>query len=90
MGASPSNPGRTIYVDRGMTYHPSFAHGRWSKTSRSRNRMTTRLRQSGSSSVPARWISSARTGIGTMLGYECILWFTINHDIVNEEIHHGV
>jgi glucoamylase len=39
---------------------------------------------SGSPGIPARWTSSAKTGIGTALSCESPLWFTISHGIVNE------
>lgn len=34
--------------------------------------------------IPARWTSSAKTGIGTALSPESTLWFTLSHGIVNE------
>jgi glucoamylase len=34
--------------------------------------------------IPARWTSSAKTGIGTALSRESNLWFTLSHGIVNE------
>ena len=33
---------------------------------------------------PARWTSSAKSGIGTALSHESNLWFTLSHGIVNE------
>jgi glucoamylase len=47
--------------------------------------MTTRVHHaSGWPGTPARWTSSAKTGLGTALSYESTLWFTISHGIVNE------
>lgn len=34
--------------------------------------------------IPARWTSSAKTGIGTALSSGSNLWFTLSHGIVNE------
>jgi glucoamylase len=34
--------------------------------------------------IPARWTSSAKTGIGTALTHESRVWFTLSHGIVNE------
>ena len=33
---------------------------------------------------PARWTSSAKSGVGTSAGYESRVWFTISHGILNE------
>lgn len=34
--------------------------------------------------VPARWTSSAKTGVGTALSDESNVWFTLSHGILNE------
>ena len=34
--------------------------------------------------IPARWTSSAKSGVGTSLSGESHLWFTISHGVVNE------
>jgi glucoamylase len=34
--------------------------------------------------IPARWTSSAKTGVGTSLAYSSRVWFTLSHGIVNE------
>jgi glucoamylase len=34
--------------------------------------------------IPARWTSSAKTGLGTAIGRESRVWFTLSHGIVNE------
>ena len=34
--------------------------------------------------IPARWTSSAKSGVGTSLGGDSPLWFTISHGVVNE------
>lgn len=34
--------------------------------------------------IPARWTSSAKTGVGTALGGGSRLWFSLSHGIVNE------
>ena len=34
--------------------------------------------------VPARWTSSAKSGVGTSLGHASRLWFTLSHGILNE------
>lgn len=34
--------------------------------------------------IPARWTSSAKTGLGTALGRESRVWFTLSHGILNE------
>ena len=34
--------------------------------------------------IPARWTSSAKSGIGTALGSESRVWFTLSHGIFNE------
>jgi glucoamylase len=39
---------------------------------------------SGWPGIPARWTSSAKSGVGTSLGHESRLWFTLSHGIVNE------
>ncbi|HEX6617771.1 MAG TPA: glucan 1,4-alpha-glucosidase [Gemmatimonadales bacterium] len=34
--------------------------------------------------IPPRWTSSAKTGLGTALGSDSRVWFTLSHGIVNE------
>ncbi|HLI10420.1 MAG TPA: glucan 1,4-alpha-glucosidase [Alphaproteobacteria bacterium] len=34
--------------------------------------------------IPARWTSSAKSGVGTALGGESRVWFTLSHGILNE------
>jgi glucoamylase len=34
--------------------------------------------------IPARWTSSAKTGLGTSIGRESRVWFTLSHGILNE------
>ena len=34
--------------------------------------------------IPARWTSSAKTGVGTSLAGTSDLWFTISHGVINE------
>jgi len=34
--------------------------------------------------IPARWTSSAKSGVGTALGFRSRVWFTLSHGIVNE------
>ena len=34
--------------------------------------------------IPARWTSSAKTGVGTALNQHSKVWFTLSHGIVNE------
>lgn len=38
----------------------------------------------GAPGIPARWTSSAKTGIGTALNPGSRVWFTISHGIINE------
>lgn len=38
----------------------------------------------GSPGIPARWTSSAKSGVGTALSPESPVWFTISHGILNE------
>ncbi len=38
----------------------------------------------GGPGIPARWTSSAKTGVGTALGNESHVWFTLSHGILNE------
>ncbi len=38
----------------------------------------------GAPGIPARWTSSAKTGIGTAIGDESRVWFTLSHGILNE------
>ncbi|NNM85015.1 MAG: glucan 1,4-alpha-glucosidase [Phycisphaerales bacterium] len=41
----------------------------------------------GGPGVPARWTSSAKTGVGTALGHNSHVWFTLSHGILNEVFH---
>ncbi len=34
--------------------------------------------------APARWTSSAKTGVGTAISRESHVWFTLGHGILNE------
>ncbi len=34
--------------------------------------------------IPARWTSSAKTGLGTAIGRDSRVWFTVGHGILNE------
>ena len=34
--------------------------------------------------IPARWTSSAKSGVGTALGTQSRIWFTLSHGILNE------
>src|SRR5579864_7936437 len=34
--------------------------------------------------IPARWTSSAKSGVGTALPRESRVWFTLSHGILNE------
>jgi hypothetical protein len=34
--------------------------------------------------IPARWTSSAKSGVGTALGTGSRVWFTLSHGILNE------
>ncbi|TIO28558.1 MAG: glucan 1,4-alpha-glucosidase [Mesorhizobium sp.] len=38
----------------------------------------------GAPGIPARWTSSAKSGVGTGLSANSLLWFTISHGILNE------
>jgi glucoamylase len=38
----------------------------------------------GSPGIPARWTSSAKSGVGTALSESSRVWFTISHGILNE------
>ncbi|AZO27031.1 glucan 1,4-alpha-glucosidase [Mesorhizobium sp. M1B.F.Ca.ET.045.04.1.1] len=38
----------------------------------------------GAPGIPARWTSSAKSGVGTALSAKSPLWFTISHGILNE------
>jgi glucoamylase len=38
----------------------------------------------GAPGIPARWTSSAKSGVGTALSPACRIWFTISHGILNE------
>ena len=47
--------------------------------------MNTLIRKApGGPGIPARWTSSAKTGIGTALGGESRVWFTLSHGVFNE------
>ena len=37
--------------------------------------------------MPARWTSSAKSGIGTAVSHQSRVWFTISHGIINEVYH---
>ena len=41
----------------------------------------------GAPGIPARWTSSAKTGIGTAFSSASRVWFTISHGILNEVYH---
>ncbi|MBN9219868.1 MAG: glucan 1,4-alpha-glucosidase [Mesorhizobium sp.] len=38
----------------------------------------------GAPGIPARWTSSAKSGVGTALSAKSPLWFTVSHGILNE------
>ena len=38
----------------------------------------------GGPGIPARWTSSAKTGVGTALSNNSHVWFTLSHGIFNE------
>src|SRR4051812_13867255 len=38
----------------------------------------------GSPGIPARWTSSAKSGVGTALSASSRVWFTLSHGILNE------
>ncbi|HUK22054.1 MAG TPA: glucan 1,4-alpha-glucosidase [Gemmatimonadales bacterium] len=38
----------------------------------------------GAPGIPARWTSSAKSGVGTALSDKSLVWFTLSHGIVNE------
>ena len=38
----------------------------------------------GGPGIPARWTSSAKTGVGTALSDKSHVWFTLSHGILNE------
>lgn len=38
----------------------------------------------GAPGIPARWTSSAKTGVGTALSADSPVWFTLSHGILNE------
>jgi glucoamylase len=48
---------------------------------------TTNRSAPGWPGIPARWTSSAKTGVGTALSNESRVWFTLSHGIVNEVYH---
>jgi glucoamylase len=41
----------------------------------------------GHPGMPARWTSSAKSGIGTAVSHQSRVWFTISHGIINEVYH---
>ncbi len=45
---------------------------------------TTNNYAPGAPGIPARWTSSAKTGVGTALSNESRVWFTLSHGIFNE------
>lgn len=38
----------------------------------------------GSPGIPARWTSSAKSGLGTAVSHDSPVWFTSSHGILNE------
>jgi glucoamylase len=40
--------------------------------------------------IPARWTSSAKSGVGTALSAESRVWFTLSHGVLNEIYYPGV
>ena len=34
--------------------------------------------------IPARWTSSAKSGLGTLISRDSRVWFTLSHGILNE------
>ncbi|WP_192357381.1 glycoside hydrolase family 15 protein, partial [Mesorhizobium mediterraneum] len=44
----------------------------------------------GAPGIPARWTSSAKSGVGTALSPACPIWFTISHGILNEVYYPGL
>ncbi|RVC07536.1 hypothetical protein, partial [Mesorhizobium sp. M7A.F.Ca.CA.002.15.2.1] len=38
----------------------------------------------GAPGIPARWTSSAKSGVGTSLSPAGRIWFTISHGMLNE------
>ena len=38
----------------------------------------------GAPGIPARWTSSAKSGVGTALNANSRVWFTLSHGIFNE------
>lgn len=44
----------------------------------------------GRPGIPARWTSSAKSGVGTALGSMSRVWFTLSHGILNEVYYPGV
>lgn len=44
----------------------------------------------GRPGIPARWTSSAKTGVGTALSNESHVWFTVSHGILNEIYYPGI
>ena len=38
----------------------------------------------GAPGIPARWTSSAKSGVGTALSPQSPVWFTLSHGILNE------
>ncbi len=41
----------------------------------------------GKPGIPARWTSSAKSGVGTAITNACRVWFALSHGIVNEVYH---
>ena len=41
----------------------------------------------GAPGIPARWTSSAKSGVGTALSRDSRVWFTLSHGILNEIYH---
>jgi glucoamylase len=44
----------------------------------------TKSNAPGHPGMPARWTSSAKSGIGTAVSHQSRVWFTISHGIINE------
>jgi glucoamylase len=43
-----------------------------------------RLEAPGAPGIPAKWTSSAKSGIGTAINQNSHVWFTISHGVINE------
>ena len=41
----------------------------------------------GAPGAEPRWTSSAKTGVGTAIGSDSLVWFTLSHGIVTEVYH---